>query len=477
MKQERWVLLAIVVLAFVVRLYHLTSPVADWHSFRQADTASVTREYVKHGIDLLHPKYQDLGNIQSGIENVDGYRMVEFPIINAVTAFVVKYFHLPLVPTSRLVSIFLSLGTLLSLYVFVRDLSGRRVARASVLVFAVLPYSVFYSRSIMPEPAMLFTSTLALMSFYKWLKNKTVLWYLVSLVSLACAFLLKPFVGFLLPVWAVLSYQVLGRRMVLNPWLWLYGIFSAIPFLWWRQWIAQYPSGIPASDWLFNSNGIRLRPAWFRWLFWERFTILFLGYVGLIALPFNLLRRKSDFWVYAAWWVGILAYLVVIATGNVQHDYYQNLALPIVCISLGRGLVLLIEWLHKKFNLHPQTSFSLAAGILIVTVFLAWQTRVRGYYQINHWEYVQAGAAVDRLVPADAKVIAPAFGDTHFLFQTNRTGWPIGYHIDEKIKNGAEYYVTTSMDDEAKDLKAKYHTVEETPMYLILDLTQPLVAN
>lgn len=474
MKLERRILLAIVGLAVLVRLYNLTVPVGDWHSFRQADTASVTREYVKQGIDLLHPKYQDFSNIQSGKDNTDGWRMVEFPLINAVIAAGVKYLGLPLVATSRFVSLAFSILTLLSLYYLVRDLSGKKTALATALVFAILPYSVFYSRSIMPEPALLGVSTLAITSFYFWLKNKDIRWYLVSLLSLTFAFLLKPFVAFIAPVWAVIAFQAQGWKMFTNPLLYVYGVVSIGPFLWWRQWIEQYPSGIPDNKWLFNSNGIRLRPAWFRWLFWERLTILFLGYVGVVAMPFNLLKRDKAFWIYAAWWLGILAYFVVIATGNVQHDYYQNLALPIVCISFGRGLVLLSDWLQSKFKLSFKAAALVCAIILGLSVIIAWKTRVQGYYQINHYEYVDAGAAVDRLVPTDAKVIAPAFGDTMFLFQTNRQGWPIGYEIDNKIRLGAQYYVTTSMDDEANELKAKYETVEQTPLYLILNLTQPL---
>jgi hypothetical protein len=78
-------LVGLLVGAFLVRLYGITNPLADWHSFRQADTASVTREYIKHGVDLLHPKYHDLSNVQSGQmnegkDNVEGWRMVEFPL-------------------------------------------------------------------------------------------------------------------------------------------------------------------------------------------------------------------------------------------------------------------------------------------------------------------------------------------------------------------------------------------------------------
>lgn len=78
--KKDWVVLSVLVLlAFVPRLRGISSQPTDWHAFRQSDTASVTREYVKHGIDLLHPKYQDHSNIQSGKENPEGYRMVEFP--------------------------------------------------------------------------------------------------------------------------------------------------------------------------------------------------------------------------------------------------------------------------------------------------------------------------------------------------------------------------------------------------------------
>ena len=74
-------------MAFGLRLYRLHYPLLDWHSWRQADTASVTREYVKaKRVDLLQPRYHDLSNIPSGRPNPEGYRMVEFPIINGIIA-------------------------------------------------------------------------------------------------------------------------------------------------------------------------------------------------------------------------------------------------------------------------------------------------------------------------------------------------------------------------------------------------------
>ncbi|MEK7064010.1 MAG: hypothetical protein AAB973_00170, partial [Patescibacteria group bacterium] len=68
-------------------------------------------------------------------------------------------------------------------------------------------------------------------------------------------------------------------------------------------------------------------------------------------------------------------------------------------------------------------------------------------------------------------VIAPYNGDTAFLFQTNRTGWPIGFYIDEKIKAGATAYVSVVYDDEARNLEKQYSTLAKTDRYIIIDLT------
>lgn len=522
-KYEYWILGIIILLACVLRLYRFSNPIADWHSFRQADTASVTREYVKHGIDLLRPRYHDLSNIQAGTrvggaDNLEGWRMVEFPFVNAGIAALIRTFPvLPLVETSRFFSILASLGTLLFLYLFTKQHFSSSVAVVSALTFAVLPYSIFYSRVILPEPYQLLFLMLSLWSFSRWLAKEQITWLLLSAFGLSAALLLKPFTVFLGPVYAVLFvFQLLTIKsqmskvksvLLLLPYL----LIAFLPLLLWRNWIQQFPSGIPASEWLFNSNGIRFRPAWFRWLGYERLTKLFLGYTGVIfviaaGLPVvQLLKKPSQLFkshnvpiikqlsILGASWIGILAYFSIMATGNVQHDYYQNLILPFVSVTVGYGAVELYKLFSKigkrengnvttttiwnleliSWNFNQVISIVLVSVLYLSMLFFAWQ-QVKGYFNVNHWEYIEAGAAVDRLTPPDAKVIAPAMGDTVFLFQTNRTGWPIGFEIDKKIANGAEYYVTTSYDDEARELEQRFSTVEKTDTYLILDLQSPL---
>jgi len=114
---EYVMLLAILIAGFVVRLYKINNPIADWHSWRQADTASVTKVYLQRGINLLYPKYHDISSIQTGIFNPQGYRMVEFPVYNAISALLTKSFpRLTLEVWSRLVTILSAVTTGFLLY-------------------------------------------------------------------------------------------------------------------------------------------------------------------------------------------------------------------------------------------------------------------------------------------------------------------------------------------------------------------------
>ncbi len=419
------------VLSVVLRLYGIASPVADWHSWRQANTAAVARNFVNFGIDPRYPRAHDLSNIQTGHDNPQGFFMVEFPLYQTIAASLVRV--LPSVPIEmvlRMVTIVASTGTVLLL----ASLAGFLPA----LVFAVLPYSVYYGRTILPEPFMVFWAVLSLWC----VTRKRVL---AGAVAAAIALLAKPTAVFLL----LPSFYVLYKNYKK---LLLYWIIGLLPLVLWRKWILNFPEGIPVSTWLLNGNGIRFKGAWFWWLFAKRLGELILGYWGLIPFALGI----------SAWWgIGALLYLIVFATGNVQHDYYQFLILPAVAVFVGRGL-------RKMRPLLAIVSF-------VFMLAFSWYT-VRTYYWINRPEIIEAGKAADAMLPKDAKVIAPYNGDTTFLYQTGRQGWPIGFEIDKKISMGATHYVTVSPTDndlETKELAEKYTVLIRNDKFAIIDLTKP----
>ena len=414
-----------------LRLYHITYPVADWHSWRQADTAAVARNFLRFGIDPLHPRYDDLSNIQSGKDNPQGWRMVEFPLYQAAGAFLYKTLGLfSLEVWLRLLTIAASVGTVL----IIGDMAGLLPA----FIFAVLPFSVYYGRSILPDPQMVFW---ALFSLWLLKKNKI----LMAAAAGALALLSKPMAIFLLLPALYMLFKSYKKFI-------LYWVIAIVPLVLWRKWITQFPEGIPVSTWLLNGNGIRFKGAWFHWLFAERLGNLILGYWGLI--PFAL-------GITLFWGIGPLLYFIVFASGNVQHDYYQILIIPAVAVFVGKGLRRLMPWL--------------AVVSFIFMIAFSWFT-VRTYYWINRPEIIEAGKAADAILPHDAKVIASYNGDTTFLYQTGRQGWPLGFDIDKKIAQGATAYVTispTDADGETKDLAARYTVLIRNDKFAIIDLTKP----
>ena len=82
-----------------------------------------------------------------------------------------------------------------------------------------------------------------------------------------------------------------------------------------------------------------------------------------------------------------------------------------------------------------------------------------------------AGLAVDSLTPKDALVVAPYNGDSAFLYQTKRWGWPhVDRSIAELIENGADYYVSVNYDAQTREFMSKFESVVENQSYVILDL-------
>jgi len=479
-------LILVLVLAggLLVRMYKIDAPLADWHSWRQADTAAVARNFIKHGYHLLHPTFDDLSSIPSGKQNPHGWRFVEFPLYNAAHALFFQLLQalglkfISFEMAGRLTSIIASLFSGWFLYLIAKEYYGELTGILALFFFLFLPYNIYYSRTILPGPTML---SFSLASLYflileerKSGLEKKLLWS-VSLFLAAISVLVKPYAVFiLLPSWLV----IFGKRLFqpskkfkssLTKIL-IYCSFSALPFLAWRWWMKNFPEGIPANTWLLNSGNIRFRPAWWRWIFAERLGKLILGYWGGFLLTLGIATRKklARELLFYSWIFGALGYLVVFARGNIQHDYYQIVIMPTVAISLAKGGEVLIRNTHNFF--YPCLNLII---FLITCTFMfsfSWY-QVRGYYQINHPEIIEAGRTADRLLPPDAKVIAPYNGDTAFLYQVNRPGWPAVTASLEKMRSwGATHYVSVNFDTTTKWVADHCSILAKNNRWLIADL-------
>jgi len=165
--------------------------------------------------------------------------------------------------------------------------------------------------------------------------------------------------------------------------------------------------------------------------------------------------------------LGALSYLAIVATGNVKHDYYQILIIPVLAALIARGIVCLLQFAGKQFDKWP--TYLVIAVIFIFMEMFGWY-QIRDFFNINHPEIVRAGEAIQQISKLNDKIIAPYGGDTAFLYQTGRKGWPIGGNIEDKIASGAVWYVSVNKDEETNSLAEKCQVVNEEENFTIISL-------
>lgn len=491
---QKLLLISTLILGFVFRLYKINSPVADWHSHRQADTASVTKNLLNKTGTFFIPTYHDISNVQSNLDNPNGYRMVELPIYNLICAKFYQFLNpvfpqLTITTTSRLISIFFSTLTSHTLFLFVKKYSNQFwPAFLSLLVFLFLPFNIYYSRTILPEPTAIF---FMLLSFYLFEKN-----LITSSLALSISVLIKPFTIIIaFPIFLILGlkkYQhKLNKKTIFH--FFIFTLISLVPFLLWQKWIQKFPEGIPYNKWLFikqrkflSENNwkpnpqssfieslIPFKPYWFRWLFTERLTKLILGTFGII--PFFLgfaYKKKYIQKISFAAFFGICLYFIIIAGGNIQHDYYQFLITPLISLITGLGLFYIANYTFKnKFIAIFSSVF-----LFIISIFTShYQTKE--YYKINNQEILEAGQKANQILPQNALIIAPYTGDTAFLYQTNRSGWPTEIYDTKNIETQHPhqpiYLVSVNFDNYTNEMMRKYPTTHQTDKFIILEVYKP----
>ncbi|MCL5783782.1 MAG: glycosyltransferase family 39 protein [Patescibacteria group bacterium] len=464
----------IILLGFALRLYKIDNPIADWHAWRQADTAAVARDFYKEGFNPLVPKYDDMtGWAEKPVPNPGRFRFVEFPIYNSLVYFTYLLNGGVDDKLARLVSVVFSLGSIIFLYLITRRYFGTAVAMCAALLFAILPFNVYFSRTVLPEPTLVFFS---LGMFYftdRWIFENTRGLYFLSVAFAALALLVKPMaIFYLLPLGY--SYLKKEKKIWPIPKRYLFYLVPVIlPLVFWRVWMTQYPEGIPASNWLLNGNGIRFKPAFWKWILGERLGGEILTVPGIVLFFIGLLKKSDSKKTYLLHFLALSSFLflIIFATGNVQHNYYQTLIIPALVIFVARGFVSLFQGIP---GFVPRVwTIPLAILFLSLVPILGWE-EVQGFYKINNPVIVEAGKAADRILPKDAIVIAPYGGDTSFLYQTNRPGWPeVAFPTEEMVQRfKVTDYVSVNYDAKTNWEMRKYKVLLATPKFVIVDLTK-----
>lgn len=465
----------IMVLAFAVRMFKIDNSISEWFSWRQADTAAVGKIYAKEGVNLLRPRYYDLSNIQSGKDNPQGLRFVEFPIYNATFGTLARYIPVFSVEMwARLVTAVCSLVIIAVLFYILHAEFGLLEAFFGGLFFAVFPYVVFYSRSILPDMPAVSLAMVSIFFMYRALQKGWIA-ITISAVFFALALLVKPTVGFYAIVPAYLLYRKFSKDNLFNV-VYSIGLFAAvslIPFGIWRWYISGFPEGIPASQWLFTSvntseglKSIFFRPAFFRWIFFERISQLILGsYMIFFVIMSFFVSGKSKLKLHYVFLFSGLLYLFTFQGGNVQHDYYQIIITPVLAILAGTGIGWFLK--QRRWGLLA-VRFVIVMAIMGMSLFFSYN-QVIGNYNDNK-DLVLIADIIDTYTGKDDIIVTDSQGDTTLLYLSDRRGYPAPYReFAELKKQGASFFVTQDLNYK-KTMDKKYKLLFENDKVLLFGL-------
>lgn len=449
-KFDAIILGCVLIAGLILRLYQINAPLSDAYSWRQADTAAVARNFVKDGFNLMQPHYDDLSSIQSGLDNPQGFRFVEAPIYNAI--FAVIYKVLPILPIEvygRITTVVFSLIIIVILYYLLLREVNRTASFFGSLTYAILPAFVFFSRVVLPETAAVLFAFLAILFLYWWHPQKKEASFFnltISLICFAISMLIKPtavFYGLALIYLFVARYKF----EVLKKFdFYIYFFLATLPLILWRLYIQKYPEGIPSSDWLIGmvntyegQKNIFFKPAFFRWVFYERINLMIFG--GFLT-PFfvvGVLSKLKKPFLHVILICGFI-YLFVFQGGNVQHEYYQTILLPPLALFVGIGVSLFLE--DKKKFIHPLFIYPLIIFSFILSFSFSYYYKVKDFYTYPA-DLNQMAKIIDTFTKPDDKIITDRLGDTTLLYLANRKGAPMLYHTIEQLKaEGYAYYMT-----------------------------------
>jgi hypothetical protein len=453
-KPKTIVLVALFGLGLFVRLFQVDSVVLGWHSHRQADTYSVTKNLSANLSTFFLPTYHDLSHIQSGLPNPKGIRLVELPLYNLAVVILNKLTQLPLIISHRLVIILASLITAYLLYRLILPTKDYLAALMALFWFTFLPFSIYYSRSVLPE---MISVALGVGSLFVFKKHP-----IFSAVLLSLVLLIKPFFAIcLLPAFIYLFFKSKPSLRSFFITVIAFGL-ALIPILLWRNLTSLYPQGVPSNAWLFNLSthpvfpewwrGYNLtlinqieafRPHWWYWLFYKRLSLMILG--GGLVIPYiiGLIKSHPLVGLNRAMFLGTFLYFAIVAGGNLRHDYYQIFTLPQVALSLGLGFSAILKF--KKRHIAIPLLLILSIYSLYTTVRL-----ISPNYQIYNSTQLQLSQIAKKYLPPNALVIAPAQGDTTFLYFLGHSGYPLemdNYKSLSELHRQDLYLVSTNIND------------------------------
>jgi hypothetical protein len=419
---ERRVVVALLALGLIARVATVRSSLFEHHSWRQAATAGIAKNFARDRLNPLYPQVEERGAQTHGYLETC-LELDAFLIGLAWSAVGIS------VPAGRLLNALLSVVSGILLWQFVKRRYDAETARAALFVYAVgFPLVVWIERAYLNEPVLLLLTFASFRATQGYLDRPS-LGALAALIgaTMLIAMVKPPH----LIVWGPMGALFLeadGARALRRWEPYAIATAGAVAVVAWYTHAAalKQMTGLayPLRDKLFD--GTLLASPAFRSRIAETITFDLVGPPGLALGVVGLwlcVRRRRWFEVFGV--LSFMVYLVIVAKGNYAHDYYQSALAPVWTVLVACGATEMLRGARRRWNLGPGVY---AAVVCVLALAMAGWTLRRSIrsplYRVDHAREEMCRALVPNLAGPDL-LLTIGDGAPDLLFCVDHRGWAL----------------------------------------------------
>lgn len=358
MKKIVFAFVCLFLLGAGLRAVYVWRPV-DRPFWREADVASIARNYYREGMNPFYPRIDWRGD-------GPGYAEMEFPLYPWSIAVLYKLFGIHEV-FGRLLTYLFSLLSLLVFFKLARYLLPPIGAFIASLFFVLSPVVISISNSLQPDGLMLLWYLAAVYAFIRWLDDESAKYFVFAMLATALAILAKANAAHLGILFAILILQRQALSAVGKWRNWVFGAVALLPgLLWYRHahhlWLTYGNSLGVSNETHWAGLDLFIDSSFIRGIFQNEITYVWMP-TGLVVLVIGfLLQPRARAWfIGLAWLAAIFVFFLVAArtTSDSWAYYYHAIAVAPFGLLAGQA----IEGARRfNFSAKHLRSFAFALG-------------------------------------------------------------------------------------------------------------------
>lgn len=481
------------VVAFGVRILHIDEPPGEFQPTRAYHGFIMARAYYYEALESAPEWKREIASLNKQAEY-----SAEPPILDLTASFAYRILGGEHIWIPRILATVCWIAGGIFLYLIAKRILPAGAALFSTAFYLFLPYGILASRSFQPDPLMIMALLFSIFAILRYYEQPSTPRLVIAALASALTLFIKPGVCLfqLFGVFVSLGIYKQGlRRTLIGPHSAIFAVLSLLPMLiyvLYGTFVAGF-FGTQVERTL--SPHLLLQPSfWAAWLL--QINIVVGPYFIVALLGFLMLSKGLARALLIGLWVGYLIFGLVF-TNQIIHDYYSLQLIPVVALSLGPIIALIIDYLAQVATQRYQRAA--IVGVLLLAGLLAVGASInyRHHYDANALDiddkvkmYEEVGGIVNH--SASTLISAPDYGEPlKYHGWLSGEVWPPWDDIDDGEKNPGTSELT--MEERLDKLEAKseyppdYFVIirdlnygrfeDQTELYEFLGKKHPIVAE